>query len=174
MSLTRADVAGIAKRSLGNLGRSLRTTSTGGQAEGDLTDAIDMALRDCGMADITACDTQGKERALILGTTYYILVRVYRDRAAEITSQQGAGAAGMHLSMDPSTALGSLRLHVSETLSSYKDALTAIGKTMTADPSAAGRLTPVVFVTDDDERSQSLVVGDQRLPWFEEGYTEVR
>lgn len=173
MSLTRVQVAGIALRSLGQLGNSLRLTEKADQSEGDLTDAIDMAMRDCGFATIADCDTQGKERALILGATYYILLRVYRDRAAELTSQQGAGAAGMHLSIDPSTSLGSLRLHISEALGTYKDALNAIGKTMATDPSA-GRAAPVVFVTDDDEQSMSLVVGDQKLPWFEEGYTEVR
>jgi hypothetical protein len=111
---------------------------------------------------------------MILGTAYYLLLVLYRDRAAEMTSQQGAGAAGMHLAIDPSTALGSLRLHVGEALVTYQQALTAIGKSMTADPSAAGILGAVVFVDDDDDRSSALVVGDQALPWWQEGYTEVR
>lgn len=173
MALTRLDVAKIAHRSLGRLGRDLRTVPTAELTEGDLTDALDMAMRDCGMSSIADCDTQGKERALILGTTYYSLERVYRDRASEITSQQGAGSAGMHLAIDPTTALGSLRLHLTSTLENYKGALFAIGKSLTADPSA-GSLASAVFVDDEDERSMSLVVGDTRLPWFEEGYTEVR
>ena len=173
MSLTRAQVAGIAHRSLGLLGASLRDVQQGAQTEGDFTDAIDMAMRDCGLSAMADCDTQAKERALIQGTTYYVLLRLYRDRAAEITSQQGAGAAGMHLSIDPGTSLGSLRLHIAEEYSRYTDALSAIGKTMTSDPSAAG-LSSVVFVDDEDEQSMSLVTGEMALPWWEEGYTEVR
>lgn len=173
MALTRADVAGIAQRSLGLLGRSLRATPQGSQTEGDFTDALDMTLRDCGLASISAIATQGQERAVIQGATYYVLQRLYRDRAAELTSQQGAGAAGMHLAIDPSTALGSLRLHLGETEKAYQMALSAIGKTMATDPSA-GRLSSVVFTDDEDEHTSSLVTGDLAFPWLEEGYTEVR
>jgi hypothetical protein len=173
LALTRAGVAAEALRSLGLLGRSLKTTAIGDLAEGDLTDPLNMTLRDCGLATIADCTTTGQERAVILGTTYYALVRLYRDRAAEITSQMGAGASGMHLSIDPSTALGSLRLHLTETLDNYKLALAAVGKSLGVDPSS-GFLAPIVFVDDEDERSKALVVGESPLPWFQEGYHEVR
>lgn len=171
-SITRDAVAKEVHQSMGNLANSLSTEPRGGAEEGDYTFPINRALRDCSYDSIAEATTHAKIRAIVLGASYHVLTRLYRDRAAEVTSQQGAGAAAMHLSLDFGQALGSLRLHVSTARDDYEDALAAIGIELARDPTS-GSIAQVVHVDADDDASRALLDVTIGLPWFREGYHEV-
>lgn len=166
-SITRPEVAAEVHESLGTLSGSLRTTSSGALTEGDYTRPINRALRDCAYDDISDADTHGKIRAIVAGTCYYALIRLYRTRATEMTSQHGAGASGMHISMDPSTSLGSLRLHVESEFDRYQQALLAIGRHLDVDPETGGT-NLAVRIDEDDSLLGVLADDDVAPPWFPE------
>ena len=172
-AITREEVAAEVHEGLDQLATDFRTTQDGAtRTEGDYTYPINKTLRDCGYDDISEADNHAKVRAIIRGTTYYALSRAYRRRASEVTSQMGAGASGMHLQYDPSTALGSLRLHLSEVTEKYEKALAAIGVFLDLDPEGSGAAAQVVTIDDEDSKSGVLVDPKYGLPWFEEGYHE--
>lgn len=171
-SITRKAVAAEAHESLDRLAADFSVAEDGARTEGDYTYPIDKTLRDCGFDAIDDADTYAKIRAVIRGTEYYALSRAYRRRASEITSQMGAGAAGTHLQYDPSTALGSLRLHLSEVAEKYQMALQAIGVFLDVDPGGTSGVSQVVTIDEDDAKSGVLVDSTYGLPWFEEGYHE--
>jgi hypothetical protein len=171
-SITREAVAKEVHQSMGNLANSLSVQPQAGAEEGDYALSIDRALRDCSYDAIAEANTHAKIRAVVMGTSYHVLTRLYRDRAAEVTAQQGAGASGMHLSLDFGQALGSLRLHLTMARDDYEDALAAIGIELARDPSAAS-IAQVVHVDADDDVSKALLDFDVGLPWFREGYHEI-
>jgi hypothetical protein len=171
-SITRKEVAVEVHESLDRLGIDFTPNQDGDRAEGDYTFPINKTLRDCGYDAITDADTWAKIRAVVRGTEYYALSRAYRRRASEITSQQGAGASGMHLAFDPSTALGSLRLHLTEVADKYEMALAAIGVHLDLDPIGSSGIAQVVLIDKEDAQSGVLVDDKYGLPWFREGYHE--
>jgi hypothetical protein len=171
-SITRKEVAAEVHESLDNLAFDFTIEGDGVKTEGDYYYPIEETLRDCGFDAITDADTHAKIRAVVRGTTYYALSRAYRKRAAEITTQMGAGASGTHLQFDPSTALGSLRLHLSEVADKYEQALQAIGIFLDVDPEGTTGVAQVVTIDDEDSKSGVLVDSTYGLPWYEEGYHE--
>lgn len=174
-TITRAQVADAVHESLDTLATDFDKSAAGTRPEGDYTQPLNSTMRDCGLDDITDADTHARIRAIIVGAEFYALSRAYRRRAAEVVSQTGAGASGLHASRDPSTSLGSLRLHLTEVKERYEAALAAIGLALNVDPdSAAGLGGDAVHIDDSDDLSKALVSGDYALPWFKEGYHEVR
>lgn len=171
-SITRIEVATEVHESLDNLAGDFRTAEDGIKTEGDYYYPIEETLRDCGFDAIADANSHAKIRAVVRGTTYYALSRAYRKRAAEITTQMGAGASGTHLQYDPSTALGSLRLHLTEVADKYQQALQAIGVFLDVDPDGSAAVAQVVTIDKEDSKSGVLVDSTYGLPWFEEGYHE--
>lgn len=173
-AITRAQVAVIVHESLDSLAGDLTTSGDSTRTEGDYTYPLDEALRDCGYDAITEADSHGKIRAILRGTEFHILRRLYRKQASRAAqSQQGAGASGMHLAVNYESNIRSLRIHLAQARDEYASALEAIGLSLSADPESGGGAGQVVLVDDEDSLTQALVSDAVGLPWWSEGYHEL-
>ena len=166
-SITRAAVAAMVHEALGELAADFSLASEEERAEGDYTYPIDRTLLDLDYADITEADTNPKIRAVLAGTEYHALERLYRNLVHQPTAQQGAGASGMHLSINVETNIRSLRLHLKDSRERYEHELALIGATLSVVLD-----TSYVLVDANEPMTQALVSSDKGLPWFVEGYHE--
>lgn len=174
-SITRENAAAMVHEILGELATDFKTSAEGAKTEGDYTYPIDRTLMDCAFDAITDADSNAKIRAVLHGTEYYALVRLYRKVVHRPSSQQGAGASGMHLSLNVETNIRSLRLHLNTAMEQYKASLKAIGIALDVDPDLGSGMTGYVLVDDDSALGGKALVADTDYgqPWWRDGYHEV-
>lgn len=165
MSLTRQAYAQAIHRKLDDLASNLSYVAAGDQTEGDYTDAIDSALRDCGFSAVSEADTDMEIRALMTGVEYHALSRVTYKFLAKPTTQQGAGASGLHLMVQTETTVRSLRLVAESVRKAYADALAGIGRSLSLPQVAVGG---VLIAEIGDPLTEDVIIGVDALPWFTE------
>jgi hypothetical protein len=171
-SITRREIAEIIHRKMDQLGGGLEPTDVGsGQAEGDYTDGIDSALRMCQLSDITKADTMDKISAAIVATEYYMLQRMLNKWISRPTTQQGAGASGLHLMVQTESTVAALRMNVKAVRGDMINALAKIGVKI---DSASLTVAGIAEIDHEDAVTQDLVIGAHALPWFKEGYWPVQ
>ena len=167
-SITRRQVAEAIHRKMDDLGGGLKATDLGSdQSEGDYTDGIDTALRVCGFDAIADADTGDKIQAVLIATEYYMTQRLLNKWISRPTTQQGAGASGLHLMVQTESTISSLRQNVRHLRQDLKDALAKIGVSL--DKSSAV-MAGVAEIDHEDDESYQLVDGKHALPWYEESY----
>lgn len=167
-SITRLKIASTVKAKLGQLAGHLSATQQGTeQPEGDLTDAVDYALRVCRFDDVTEADSHAKIQALLTAAEYYAVEQMLYHWTSRPTQQQGAGASGLHLMVQTETTIGSLRQIAKQARSHMETALIAIGIKLDSQSTAVAN---IVEISHEDEDTAPLVTGDHSLPWYEEGY----
>jgi len=162
MTITRARVAREVHEKLDKLAADYTTDGEGDRTEGDYTYPIDAALRDCGFASISAATTGPDERAVIIGTEYRALERVFNRRIVLANTIQGSSYAAGHVALDWQTTIDSLRRRIQEVRKDYVEALRAIGVSLGSVLSTS--VAQVVMVGDDADYEDE--VGG--IPWFEE------
>ena len=169
MALTEQQAAAEVHELLDDLAADLSTQDDGnGRTIGDYTVPLRMTLRDCGFSAITDATTQTQERAGLNGMQYYAYLRLFRKFGARASQQQGAGASGMHLSMDWSSTAKTLRMHTRECKENYEQSLAAIGRSLTEDPDLASTATQAVFVDATTDIGERLLRTTEGLPWLTE------
>lgn len=167
-SITRREVADSIHRKMDDLGGGLKATELGsGQTEGDYTDGINSALRLCGFDTIASANTGDKIQAVLIATEYYMTQRLLNKWISRPTTQQGAGASGLHLMVQTESTISSLRQNVKHIREDLKNALAKIGVSL--DRSSA-ILAGVAEIDHEDDASGPLVYGAHSLPWYEESY----
>jgi hypothetical protein len=168
-ALTRGQYAETVHRKLDDLATDLSFVGEGDRTEGDYTDAIDSALRDCGFTAVSEADLDAEVQAIFAGVEYYALTRLLYKNVSKPTTQQGAGTSGLHLMVQTESLVRSLRLIINTARENYKSALRLIGRSLEEQSDMkAGAVT----VSADDAVSSAFVIGDKALPWFQEGYYE--
>lgn len=173
-SITRAQVAARVHEKLDKLAADLKTATDGARTEGDYTYPLDEALRDCGLDAITEADSHARIRAVLLGTEYRAMQRLFWRRSVMVSQTQGAGYASSQQSLEWNNLLEILRRRLKDVQAEYELALNAIGASLSQNVEA-GSAAGVVLIDDDDDTSKELVDSglDVGLPWFREGYNEV-
>lgn len=167
-SITRREVAAILHRKMDDLGGGLRPTEVGtDQPEGDYTDSIDNALRICRFSAITEADSDDKILAILAAGEYFITQRLLNKWVARPTTQQGAGASGLHLMVQTESTIASLRMNVKTLRLDMQDALSRIGVKLSG---TSGVVAGVAEIDHDDDLTGPMVYGDHPLPWYEESY----
>lgn len=167
-SITRLEIARIISRKVGDLGSGLQVSNqTGDQTEGDYTDAINSALRICQFDDIGDVDTYPKITAILTAVEYYIVEGLLYHWTSKPTTQQGAGASGLHLMVQTESTVASLRMTVKSLRSNMIEALGAIGVHVNRVGIASAG---VVRLDHENELTAPLVVGDKTVSWWAETY----
>ena len=165
--MERSEYAAIVHRKLGDLGSDMSIQAEGDQTEGDLTDALDSALRDCGFSAVTEATEGPQIQAILIGMEYYAVEGLFLHWVARPTTQQGAGASGLHLMVQTETSIQSLRMGVRMLKEKYEKALTRIGASLAVVGQATGG---AVLLDHTQDTMEHLVTGTHKLPWFDEGY----
>lgn len=169
MALTAQQAAAMVHEQLDDMAAGLDTQDDGnGRYIGDYTFLLEYSLRDVGFSDITEATSGAEERAILHGMEYYGYRRLFRKYAARVSQQQGAGASGMHLSMDWSSTAKTLRMHLAQARAAYEGALRAIGISLEEDPESPSTASQFVVVDPDTEVGQALIRPYDGLPWFAE------
>lgn len=166
-ALERREYAETADRKLDDLAADLSPVADGAQTEGDYTDALDSALRDCKFSGVSEAEDDDQIQAMAAGVEYYALTRLLYKFLAKPTTQQGAGASGLHLMVQTESMVRSLRLVIRGARDAYIDALTLIGESLTEQ---AGMKAGAVQLSRDDDRAYPIIAGPHALPWMGEGY----
>lgn len=169
MALSAEQAAAAVHEMLDDLAAGLSPQENGaGRPVGDYSVPLDFTLRDCGFSSITDASTQTRERAILNGMQYYAYLRLFRKFGAKASQQQGAGASGLHLSIDYSSTAKTLRMHVRECKESYTESLAAIGRSLLEDPDLASTASKAVVVDANTDMGERFLRPFGGTPWFAE------
>lgn len=174
MALTEKQAADRVSAMLDNLGADLSTEQDGDKAIGDYSYPLEFTLRDMGLSAIANATAGAQERAVLNGMQYYAYLRLFRKYASRASQQQGAGASGMHLSLDWSSTAKTLRMHVRECKDSYELSLAALGLAIGEDPDMGGTVSQAVVVERGASSADDAMLRPyDGLPWFVEAEYDI-
>jgi hypothetical protein len=168
MALTESTAAAMVHAQLDNLAIDLTPTASTGLPAGDYTYPLQFALRDMGLSAISSATSMAQERAVLKGMEYYAYLRLVRKFTSRASSQQGSGAAALHLQIDWASTAKTLRSLLMDAKESYEGALSAIGASMSSDPALGVTTSQAVVVDPEREIGAVLVDSSMGMPWFVE------
>lgn len=169
MALTAEQAAARVHEAMDSLAGDLSLAADGPDRPiGDYTYPLESTLRDCGLSGISEATSYAQERAILAGMELYTYRRLFRKYLARVSSQQGAGASGMHLQVDWSSTAKTMRMHVREAEETYAGALSAIGRSMSEDPDARISAGQAVVLDSSTDEGAHIIDFSDGLPWLRE------